>query len=360
MGLIEILQKGIKEATSVTTDAVPNVLTNVLTDSQTDSTDSKEGKNANIDYENYALTDSLTSALTDSNCEDDKYTFDDIEETETDPLIDFINKEFPFDEDEENEYSSSEKKNSSNIGDEVRAATGGSAKSQGTLAVLGDLLFDTLDKSKAQLCAVISGDSNNMADFTADARAKKALIAATTKYVQEVGVKAPTPAQTFLLAVGVWALPAFGAAGLKRFEAYQDSKRIKLAVDRKTMLAERRAKYAENKTMKEEIKAKGSVLDENENPGHVQDLGANQELVKDANSMDVQVVDFFNTKEYQDKRRYFERHATTGKYKYDKNGNYANVNIANELPSTEILSLLEAGASNAEIRELLYNETIKC
>lgn len=210
------------------------------------------------------------------------------------------------------------------VDEQVEKSTGASTKSLETLASIGEMVMDYLDNSKAQLCAAISG--KEAALFASDQKAKKALIEATKTYVQEIGLKPPTPTQTFLLAVGMWLLPSLSLAGLERVKM--------ITAKKKTIVP----------------KPTGNQVRDYQEPAAGTEAAAFNETVEEE-----QATDYTQCKEYQEKRRLFDRHAK-GTYRHLSDGTYANVDLANEFPSAMVLELLEAGKTNAEIRAILYGE----
>lgn len=210
------------------------------------------------------------------------------------------------------------------VDEQVEKSTGASTKSLETLASIGEMVMDYLDNSKAQLCAAISG--KEAALFASDQKAKKALIEATKTYVQEIGLKPPTPTQTFLLAVGMWLLPSLSLAGLERVKM--------ITAKKKTIVP----------------KPTGNQVRDYQEPAAGTEAAAFKETVEEE-----QATDYTQCKEYQEKRRLFDRHAK-GTYRHLSDGTYANVDLANEFPSAMVLELLEAGKTNAEIRAILYGE----
>jgi hypothetical protein len=220
------------------------------------------------------------------------------------------------------------------VEEQVEKSTGASTKSLETLASLGEMVLDYLDNSKAQLCAAISG--KEAALFASDQKAKKALIEATKTYVQEIGLKPPTPTQTFLLAVGMWLLPSFGLAGFERFKLITNKKKEKVVPPAPAAPAP--------SAPVEQVSDKQEPIENTpaeEAPSQIAYQGTE--------------IDYTKCKEYEGKRRLFDRHAK-GTYRHLSDGTYANVDLATEFPSAEVLELLEAGKTNAEIRAVLYDE----
>lgn len=227
------------------------------------------------------------------------------------------------------------------IKEQVKESVGDSTKSLESLAMLGEAIMDFLDNSKAQLCAAISG--KEAALYASDQKAKKALIEATKTYLQQVGVKGPTPAQTFLIAVGMWLLPSLGTAGIHRLK-------IVLAKKKQQELGSMPAAAPVAPSYTPPAAAYTPAVETAPQYQPAETTIPNNPVVDP-----VSVVDYSQTKEYQAKRRLFDRHAK-GTYRYLADGTYANVDLADEYPSPELLPLLEEGKSNADIRELLYKE----
>ncbi|BDS12968.1 hypothetical protein [Aureispira anguillae] len=246
-------------------------------------------------------------------------------EEEEDPLWDYMMNEDKRAEEEEEEeeedplLNSIEGPEDRTVEEQIEESTGESQKNLDTLASLGVAVMDYLDNSKAQLCAAIGG--KEAAFYASDTKAKKALINATKNYIQEIGIKPPSPTQTFLIAVGMWLLPSLSLAGFQRFKLIREGKN-KPSITPNT---------AENLMDQESI----GEQSEEEQPAPA--------------------VDYTTTKEYQSGRRLFGRHAN-GTYRRLSDGEYANVDLADEYPSAELLALLEKGYSNAEIREIIYGE----
>ena len=252
--------------------------------------------------------------------EDDEEEQDEIEEeyegieTGNDPLLDML-EEAP----------------GTTVEEQFEQGLGDSSKSLDTLVVLGEMVMDFLDNSKAQLCSAISGQEPAL--YASDKKAKKALIEATKNYVQEIGVKQPSPTQTFLIAVGMWIIPSLSLAGFQRFQLSREAK--KNTPGKNSPKVKEAAPQADSQTAPPETDIPEPIEEQ---------------------SLDVPaVVDYTSTKEYQSKRRLFDRHAK-GTYRHLSNGTYANVDLATEFPSAELLALLEEGHNNAEIRVILYEE----
>ena len=226
------------------------------------------------------------------------------------------------------------------VDEQIGKSTGESTKSLDTLSALGEMVLDYLDNSKAQLCAAISG--KEAALFASDKKAKKALIEATKTYVQEIGLKPPTPAQTFLLAVGMWLLPSLGLAGFERFKLIRSKKEIKLI----TPVAPTPAPAEQVSDTQEPTPIESTPIEntpEEEAP------------VQEKTEYQGTQIDYTKCKEYEQTRRLFDRHAK-GTYRHLSDGTYANVDLAAEFPSAIVLRLLEADKTNAEIRATLYGE----
>jgi len=202
--------------------------------------------------------------------------------------------------------------------EEIKKATGESAKNLKNLAELGEIAFTYIDLAKAQLCSSISGQ--HVAEYTADEKAKKVLISAVQEYLSTQEIKAPTPLMTLLLAVGTWAAAGFGAAFWHKYQIKQ--------MEPKT------EPTASTQFTPEEI-----VEDqqEQEEPGQ-------------------SISDFSHLKEYQDGRKLFAIHKTTGAYKHLPNNTYCAIDVADEFPSPEIKALIEEGKTNPEIRTVIYGE----
>lgn len=275
----------------------------VETEGETANTAQKQRKTAKSDPLEKSLekaSEKIEKDLDESFENDDSLGDDDGIEEASDPLLDMVQEPEP-----------------TTIEEEVEKSRGASTKSLNTLITLGEMLMDYVDNSKALLCSAISG--KDAALYASDQKAKKALIEATKNYVQEIGIKPPTPTQTFLLAVAVWLLPSLGMASLERFQLGR---------------AKRKEKAANSDNVQETESA---------------------EAVKDETPYQGSAVDYSQCKEYQEKRRLFNRHAN-GTYRHLIDGTYANVDLAREHPSPEILTLLNQGLSNVEIRQILYGE----
>lgn len=225
------------------------------------------------------------------------------------------------------------------VDEQVGKSTGASTKSLDTLSSLGEMVLDYLDNSKAQLCAAISG--KEAALFASDQKAKKALIEATKTYVQEIGLKPPSPTQTFLLAVGMWLLPSLGLAGFERFKLARSKKKIKAIIPAT------------------EFPAPAEQVSDNQEPAPIDNTPEEKEEEEAPAEYKTEYqgtqIDYTKCKEYEQTRRLFDRHAK-GTYRHLSDGTYANVDLATEFPSAIVLRLLEAGKTNAEIRATLYGE----
>ena len=68
------------------------------------------------------------------------------------------------------------------------------------------------------------------------------------------------------------------------------------------------------------------------------------------------ISDFSHLKEYQDGRKLFAIHKTTGTYKHLPNNTYCAIDIADESPSPELLELIQQNKTNPEIRAIIYGE----
>lgn len=260
-------------------------------------------------------------------------------EEDLDPLLEYENNEEDEEDQEEikEEYEDIEtgdplwdmleEASSTTVEEQFEQSLGDSSKSLDTLVILGEMAMDFLDNSKAQLCSAISGQEAAL--YASDKKAKKALIEATKNYVQEIGVKKPSPTQTFLIAVGMWIIPSLSLAGFQRFQLSREAKK--------------------NTPGKNSPKVKEAAPQTAPQETDIPEPIEEQSLEVPA------VVDYTSTKEYQSKRRLFDRHAK-GTYRHLSNGTYANVDLATEFPSTELLVLLDEGHNNAEIRAILYEE----
>ncbi|WMX13238.1 hypothetical protein [Aureispira sp. CCB-E] len=195
--------------------------------------------------------------------------------------------------------------------EEIKKATGSSSKNLKNLAELGEIAFTYIDLAKAQLCSSISGQ--HVAEYTADEKAKKVLIAAVQEYLSTQEIKAPTPLMTLLLAVGTWAAAGFGAAFWHRYQIQQ--------------------------------------MEPKATPNTEDPLEEEQEQEQGQASSD-----FSHLKEYQDGRKLFSIHKTTGTYKHLPNNTYCAIDVADEVPSPEIQALIDQGKTNPEIRAIIYDE----
>ncbi|WMX16313.1 hypothetical protein [Aureispira sp. CCB-E] len=195
--------------------------------------------------------------------------------------------------------------------EEIKKATGSSSKNLKNLAELGEIAFTYIDLAKAQLCSSISGQ--HVAEYTADEKAKKVLIAAVQEYLSTQEIKAPTPLMTLLLAVGTWAAAGFGAAFWHRYQIQQ--------------MEPKAAPNTEDPLEEEQEQEQGEPSS-----------------------------DFSHLKEYQDGRKLFSIHKTTGTYKHLPNNTYCAIDVADEVPSPEIQALIDQGKTNPEIRAIIYDE----
>ncbi|WMX17053.1 hypothetical protein [Aureispira sp. CCB-E] len=198
--------------------------------------------------------------------------------------------------------------------EEIKKATGSSSKNLKNLAELGEIAFTYIDLAKAQLCSSISGQY--VAEYTADEKAKKVLIAAVQEYLSTQEIKAPTPLMTLLLAVGTWAAAGFGAAFWHRYQIKQMEPKKETASSEITQ----------------------------------------EEMVEDNQEQGQPSSDFSHLKEYQDGRKLFSIHKTTGTYKHLPNNTYCAIDVADEVPSPEIQALIDQGKTNPEIRAIIYDE----
>ena len=198
--------------------------------------------------------------------------------------------------------------------EEFKKATGESAKNLKNLADLGEIAFTYIDLAKAQLCSSISGQ--HVAEYTTDEKAKKVLISSVQEFLSTQEIKAPTPLMTLLLAVGTWAAAGFGAAFWHKYQIKQME--------------------AKTEPTPEQVTQEES-LEEYQEQGEPSS-------------------DFSHLKEYQDERKLFAIHKTTGTYKHLPNNNYCAIDIADEFPSPEILELIEQNKTNPEIRAIIYGE----
>jgi hypothetical protein len=201
--------------------------------------------------------------------------------------------------------------------EELKKATGESAKNLKNLADLGEIAFTYIDLAKAQLCSSISGQ--HVAQYTTDEKAKKVLISAVQEYLSTQEIKAPTPLMTLLLAVGTWAGAGLGAAFWHKYQIKQMEAKAAPAP----------AAVAPDENLEEH--------EEQAEPGQP-------------------ISDFSHLKEYQDGRKLFAIHKTTGAYKHLPNNTYCAIDIADEFPSSEILELIEQNKTNPEIRAIIYGE----
>ena len=201
--------------------------------------------------------------------------------------------------------------------EEIKKATGSSSKNLKNLAELGEIAFTYIDLAKAQLCSSISGQ--HVAEYTADEKAKKVLIAAVQEYLSTQEIKAPTPLMTLLLAVGTWAAAGFGAAFWHRYQIQQ--------MESKATPSTSAANTAEDPLEEEQEQEQGEPSS-----------------------------DFSHLKEYQDGRKLFSIHKTTGRYKHLPNNTYCAIDVADEVPSPEIQALIDQGKTNPEIRAIIYDE----
>jgi hypothetical protein len=200
---------------------------------------------------------------------------------------------------------------------EFKKATGDSAKNLKNLADLGEIAFSYIDLAKAQLCSSISGQ--HVAQYTTDEKAKKVLISSVHEFLSTQEIKAPTPLMTLLFAVGTWAAAGFGAAFWHKYQIKQ---------------------------MEEtELKTEPTPA-----------AAAPEEMVEEVVEQGEPVSDFSHLKEYQDGRKLFAIHKTTGTYKHLPDNTYCAIDIADESPSPELLDLIEQNKTNPEIRAILYGE----
>ncbi|BDS12376.1 hypothetical protein [Aureispira anguillae] len=251
-------------------------------------------------------TDAETETETAENNSDTAFHLDDsmdndpIPETQEDPLNEYV-QETP----------------KTNPVEEIKKATGESTKNLKNLAELGEIAFTYIDLAKAQLCSSISGQ--HVAEYTADEKAKKVLISAVQEYLSTQEIKAPTPLMTLLLAVGTWAAAGFGAAFWHKYQLKQ----------MKPSPAPSAAAITQEESLEDEE----------------QEQAAGEPT-----------SDFSHLKEYQDGRKLFEIHKTKGTYKRLPNNTYCAIEIAHEIPSPEIQTLIDQGKTNPEIRAIIYGE----
>jgi hypothetical protein len=251
-------------------------------------------------------TGTKTNQKLDRNNPETDFNFEDnldsepIAETQEDPLDDYV-QETP----------------KTNPVQELKKATGDSAKNLKNLADLGEIAFSYIDLAKAQLCSSISGQ--HIAQYTTDEKAKKVLISSVHEFLSTQEIKAPTPLVTLLFAVGTWAAAGFGAAFWHKYQIKQ----------------------------MEEIKPKTEPT-----PAAVH----SEEMVEEVVEQGEPVSDFSHLKEYQDGRKLFAIHKTTGTYKHLPDNTYCAIDIADEFPSPELLDLIEQNKTNPEIRAILYGE----
>ncbi len=295
------------------TDSENNLENTLETGSQTDletaqkltetaSTDSTGTKTdfhteQKLDENNLETGSETEIEASENNSETDPCDEDPIVETTEDPLDDYV-----------------QETSKTNPVQEFKKATGDSAKNLKNLADLGEIAFTYIDLAKAQLCSSISGQ--HVAEYTTDEKAKKVLISAVQEYLSSQEIKAPTPLMTLLLAVGTWAAAGFGAAFWHRYQIKQMEPKKESAPEQ----------FTQEETLEENL--------EQGEPSS----------------------DFSHLKEYQDGRKLFAIHKTTGMYKHLPNNTYCPIDVADEQPSPEIKNLIEKGKTNPEIRAIIYGE----
>lgn len=330
--LIENLQAELQAKTRVQTEKETASQTASQTEVQTIGETAKTAEKQRKTVEIQAFKQGSKNAQTreekiskkDSNNFEKASETEEAENPEYDPVWEEMLKDPEEGEEDDPLLDMVEEQETTTIEDEIEEGIGDSTKNLDTLEDLGELLMNYLDNSKAQLCGAISGQSAAL--YASDKRAKKALIKATKNYIQQIGVKTPSPTQTFLIAVGIWLLPSLSLAGYQRF---------KMVRERKYKLGSKPVVPTTESSLSHEDKE--------------------EETIGEYSGDEQEEVDYTQTKEYQEKRRLFDRHAK-GTYRHLVDGTYANVDLADEFPSTEILALLEEGHSNASIRSILYGE----
>lgn len=230
--------------------------------------------------------------------------------------------EFP-DEEEEDILGSyaQEEKGEKPIEEVLDDATGDSVKSKEALKDLGELIIDFMDDSKANLCSAISGQ--DASKYASGQKLNKALLKAFIAYMDSQEVKAPTPFGTLMITLALWGLPSLAASYFHRRQAKK---------------AEKQAVERQNTT---ETKEGPEVTGESKT---------------DSLATGTLKVDFTQTKEYQDKRRLFDLHASTGCYSRDLSGKFAKISLSSEKPSPAVQALIDQGYDNAKIRSTLYPE----
>lgn len=205
------------------------------------------------------------------------------------------------------------------IGETVKNATGDSAKNLKNLATIGEMALDMADVWKAQLCSAVSGQ--HPAEYTGDQKAKQLLIEAIKEYFSSKEMSTPSPFWTLMIALGMWGLPAFGAAYWHRIQ------------------------FSRTKVKESEVEIT-----------YVRDMPNPKPTQQAEQKSDEEKKDYSYLKEVKSNRRRFIRHATTGTYSTLPNGTYCAIAVSDEKPSEEILFLINAGKSDIEIREIIGNE----
>jgi hypothetical protein len=264
------------------------------------------GFNGNDDFPKDALNGSLNEFdIADSMSDNEEEDWDGIDDFEDD-----FEEEEPLDESDDNPLDDFiQEPIPTNPVEEVKKATGDSPKNLQNLAELGEMALDLADMWKAQLCSAIGGQYP--AEYTSDQKAKKALIAAFKEYLSSQEIKAPTPFATLMIALAMWGLPSFGTAFWHKYQL---------------------------KKMEKEVSG---------------DKQADTEPLAD---MQTDVKDYSPLNEFKENRRLFTLHKTKGTYNRTPNGTFSGIDVSEEMPSPEIQELIDQGLKCREIRTIIYGE----
>ncbi len=212
------------------------------------------------------------------------------EEEEDDPLDDYTQDEADDSIDEP-------------IKETYEKATGNSVKNLENLDRLAGIALEGLDALKAGYCSKISGEQAAL--FSADKKQLNAVIEAGKEYLNTLELKAPTPAGTLLLAIGMWLGGSVGTAFAFKYELIPSIDPI----------------------YKQET---AEPLQKNKSYEHL--------------------------REVQQERRSFEVFKDKGTYRKTPKGVFQKKAVANEIPSPEIQDMIDDGKSNEDIRRVLYGE----